>query len=76
MDKLKSDSSGIFLGEVPDMNQTIMQADMAVCPMNLASGMQNKVIEAMAAGVIDEFFNYTFGIFIKGCFCVLGWAMN
>ena len=33
------------------MNQTLMQADMAVCPMNLASGMQNKVIEAMVSGV-------------------------
>ena len=49
--KLKSDSSVIFLGEVENMNQTLMQADMAVCPMNLASGMQNKVIEAMVAGV-------------------------
>lgn len=51
LDKLKSDSSVIFLGEVDNMNLTLMQADMAVCPMNLASGMQNKVIEAMVAGV-------------------------
>ena len=51
LDKLKSDSSVNFLGEVADMNQALMQADMAVCPMNLASGMQNKVIEAMVAGV-------------------------
>ena len=51
LDKLKSDSSVIFLGEVKNMNQTLMQADMAVCPMNLASGMQTKVIEAMVAGV-------------------------
>jgi len=51
LDKLKSDSSVIFLGEVENMNQTLMQADMAVCPMNLVSGMQNKVIEAMVSGV-------------------------
>ena len=51
LDKLKSDSSVIFLGEVENMNQTLMQADLAVCPINLASGMQNKVIEAMVAGV-------------------------
>ena len=51
LDKLKSDSSVNFLGEVDNMNQTLMQADMAVCPMNLASGMQNKVIEAMVASV-------------------------
>lgn len=48
---LLSDASVIFLGEVENMNKTLSKADIAVCPMNLASGMQNKVIEAMATGL-------------------------
>lgn len=38
------------LGRVPDVGDCLRQATVAVCPMRSGSGIQNKVLEAMAAG--------------------------
>jgi glycosyltransferase involved in cell wall biosynthesis len=38
------------LGRVPDMNTYLNQATVAVAPMRSGSGIQNKVLEAMAVG--------------------------
>jgi len=36
-------------GRVPDMKPYLLHADLAVAPLHLARGVQNKVLEAMAA---------------------------
>lgn len=36
-------------GRVPDMQPYLLHADLAVAPLHLARGVQNKVLEAMAA---------------------------
>jgi sugar transferase (PEP-CTERM/EpsH1 system associated) len=38
------------LGKVPDMTTYLGQATVAVCPMRSGSGIQNKVLEALAVG--------------------------
>jgi polysaccharide biosynthesis protein PslH len=40
-----------FLGQVPDVRPFYARARVAVCPLDVASGRQFKVIEAFAAGV-------------------------
>ncbi len=37
-------------GAVPDMAECLREATVAVCPMRSGSGIQNKVLEAMAVG--------------------------
>jgi sugar transferase (PEP-CTERM/EpsH1 system associated) len=37
-------------GYVDDMRPSLLRATVAVCPMRVGMGMQNKVLEAMAAG--------------------------
>ena len=39
------------LGEVSDVHSHLMRADVSVAPMRIARGVQNKVLEAMSAGV-------------------------
>ncbi|MBF0236247.1 MAG: glycosyltransferase [SAR324 cluster bacterium] len=41
----------IVTGKVPSMKEYFDKASIAVCPMRLGAGQQNKVLEAMAAGV-------------------------
>jgi sugar transferase (PEP-CTERM/EpsH1 system associated) len=38
-------------GEVPDVRPYLEEADIAVSPLKLARGIQNKVLEAMASGL-------------------------
>lgn len=38
-------------GEVPDVRPYLQRADIAVSPLHLARGIQNKVLEAMAMGL-------------------------
>ncbi|XZE54253.1 TIGR03087 family PEP-CTERM/XrtA system glycosyltransferase [Planctomycetaceae bacterium SH139] len=40
-----------IVGEVPDVRPHLHQADVAISPLKLARGIQNKVLEAMAAGM-------------------------
>jgi polysaccharide biosynthesis protein PslH len=40
-----------FLGFVPDLNEYLARATVSVAPMRLGSGIQNKVLEAMASGI-------------------------
>ena len=40
----------IVTGFVPDLNQTLNRAAVFVAPLRFAAGVQNKVLEAMAAG--------------------------
>lgn len=47
--KLASDRV-IVTGRVPSVTQRIRQVAVAVCPMRLGAGQQNKILEAMAAG--------------------------
>ncbi len=39
------------IGEVPDVRPYLHAADLAIAPLQLARGLQNKVLEAMAAGL-------------------------
>ena len=48
---LESSSNVRVLGYVPDMAATLCQAWVAIAPMQSGSGMQNKILEAMACGV-------------------------
>lgn len=48
---LQTESSGIeVLGRVPEITTYLREAAVAVCPMRSGSGIQNKVLEAMACG--------------------------
>jgi sugar transferase (PEP-CTERM/EpsH1 system associated) len=46
-----SDPSIVITGFVPDISESLKQATVAVAPMQAGSGIQNKVLEAMACGV-------------------------
>ena len=39
------------VGEVPDVRPYLHAADIAISPLKLARGIQNKVLEAMACGL-------------------------
>ncbi|EMI44597.1 TIGR03087 family PEP-CTERM/XrtA system glycosyltransferase [Rhodopirellula sp. SWK7] len=39
------------VGEVPDVRPSLHNADIAISPLKLARGIQNKVLEAMACGL-------------------------
>jgi glycosyltransferase involved in cell wall biosynthesis len=41
----------IVLGYVPDLNGQLNQSAVFVAPLRFSAGVQNKVLEAMAAGV-------------------------
>lgn len=41
----------IVTGEVASIHDALQKATVAVCPMRLGAGLQNKVLEAMAAGL-------------------------
>ncbi|MBY6037227.1 glycosyltransferase [Fictibacillus nanhaiensis] len=41
----------IITGEVPDIRDYLAKAKLFVCPMQSGAGLQNKVLEAMAAGI-------------------------
>jgi glycosyltransferase involved in cell wall biosynthesis len=38
------------VGEVPDVRPYVLAADMAIAPLQIARGIQNKVLEALACG--------------------------
>lgn len=40
-----------IVGEVPDVRPYLNEADIAISPLKLARGIQNKVLEAMASGL-------------------------
>ena len=40
-----------IVGEVPDVRPYLHEADIAISPLKLARGIQNKVLEAMACGL-------------------------
>jgi polysaccharide biosynthesis protein PslH len=46
-----SDSRVTVIGYVPDVRPYLAMADLFVAPFRIARGVQNKVLEAMAAGV-------------------------
>ena len=39
------------LPDVPDMAEHLFEHDLFICPLRVASGMRNKVLEAMSAGM-------------------------
>jgi glycosyltransferase involved in cell wall biosynthesis len=39
------------VGEVKDVRPFLVQADISVAPFRIARGLQNKILEAMAAGI-------------------------
>jgi len=49
--KLTSDPSIVVTGSVPDIRPYLRGAVMAVVPLRVAQGVQNKLIEAMAMGL-------------------------
>jgi glycosyltransferase involved in cell wall biosynthesis len=51
LNKLKKIKGIIFTGEVENLIDEIYQADLAVCPINIASGNQTKIIEYMGVGL-------------------------
>jgi glycosyltransferase involved in cell wall biosynthesis len=48
---LESDPSVVVTGNVPDMKPYLRGAAVAVAPLRIARGVQNKVLEALAIGV-------------------------
>ena len=44
-------SNVVITGEVPDVRPYLAQAAVAVAPMRISRGVQNKILEAMAAGL-------------------------
>ncbi len=46
---LADDSRIVVTGEVPDVYDWLRRAEVAVAPLRIASGMQNKVVQAMAS---------------------------
>jgi sugar transferase (PEP-CTERM/EpsH1 system associated) len=48
---LSAEPGVLMVGFVPDLAQAYSQAAVSVAPLRFSSGIQNKVIEAMAAGV-------------------------
>ena len=38
----------VVTGEVPDVNEWLLRAEVAVAPLRIAAGMQNKLVQAMA----------------------------
>jgi sugar transferase (PEP-CTERM/EpsH1 system associated) len=48
--RLDHDPSVTVTGFVPDLNEELNQAAVFVAPLRFAAGVQNKVLEAMAAG--------------------------
>jgi len=51
LDGLKKLPGVSMTGRVPDVRPFIWNADLSVCPMRIARGIQNKVLESMALGV-------------------------
>lgn len=49
--KLASNPAVRVVGEVPDVRPYLAQAHIAISPLHLARGIQNKVLEAMASGL-------------------------
>ncbi|MEA3060492.1 MAG: hypothetical protein QOJ94_273 [Sphingomonadales bacterium] len=47
---LKASDRVLVTGEVPDVRAWLAAADIVVAPLRIARGVQNKVLEAMAAG--------------------------
>ncbi len=45
------DSSITVTGTVPDVREHVWQSSLAVAPLHTAQGVQNKVLEAVAAGL-------------------------
>lgn len=41
----------LLLGQVPDMRNAVRTATLTVCPVSVARGMQNKILESLAMGV-------------------------
>jgi len=51
--KSLGDLPGVFItGRVEDVRPYVMHADIVVCPLRIARGIQNKVLEGMAMGKI------------------------
>jgi sugar transferase (PEP-CTERM/EpsH1 system associated) len=48
---MSSDAAVLLTGSVPDMTPYICGAAVAVVPMRIARGVQNKILEALAGGV-------------------------
>lgn len=48
--RLEKDPAVIVTGFVPDLNELLNRSTVFVAPMRVARGIQNKVLEAMAAG--------------------------
>ncbi|MDR3629529.1 MAG: TIGR03087 family PEP-CTERM/XrtA system glycosyltransferase [Desulfocapsaceae bacterium] len=50
-DLARRDRSITVTGAVPDIRRYLAQADIFIAPFRIARGIQNKILEAMAAGV-------------------------
>ncbi len=49
--RLKGDKQVLVMGFVEDLNATLNRSSVFVAPLRYCAGLQNKVLEAMAAGV-------------------------
>lgn len=47
----KKDASVFVTGYVDDIRPYLKQAKVAICPLRISAGVQNKILEAMASGV-------------------------
>jgi glycosyltransferase involved in cell wall biosynthesis len=41
----------VVTGEVPDVSEWLLRAEVGVAPLRIGAGMQNKLVQAMAAGL-------------------------
>ena len=41
----------VVTGEVPDVSDWLLRAEVGVAPLRIGAGMQNKLVQAMAAGL-------------------------
>jgi glycosyltransferase involved in cell wall biosynthesis len=51
LNRLKKDKQVLVMGFVEDLNATLNRSAVFVAPLRYCAGLQNKVLEAMAAGV-------------------------
>lgn len=47
---LSRDGAAVVTGQVPDIRTYLRRAEVVVCPLRIAVGIQNKLLEAMAMG--------------------------
>ena len=51
LDRIKEDRSFLFTGYVKNMAESLFEEDIYLCPIRIAAGVRNKLLEAFSAGM-------------------------